>query len=195
MHDSALGLHHCLASQDILDRRVGGACLALQDILGFASAEQINLFSSRLAPKLSNKLDILGGASAEFEQIQLCTRLAPKLDDGEVTLLRSSIRSNVSLQGLRPTGFIPACILSSRWDYFRTAVLCRDSASLHPCLYYNVPTGLCVWANIIVSSHCLAGARHFGLRLGRVQVSLTLRSACSIVLFHKTFWASPRDNK
>ena len=28
---------------------------------------------------LSNKLDILGGASAEFEQIQLCTRLAPKL--------------------------------------------------------------------------------------------------------------------
>ena len=37
--------------------------------------------------------------------------------DGEVTLLRSSIRSNVSLQGLRPTGSIPACILSSLWDF------------------------------------------------------------------------------
>ncbi len=64
MHDSALGLHQ--------------NCPTSQDILGFTSGEQINLFSSRLAPKLSNKLDILGGASAEFEQIQLCTRLAPK---------------------------------------------------------------------------------------------------------------------
>ena len=44
-------------------------------------------------------------------------------EDGKVTLLWSSIRSNVSLQGL----------------------LYRDSASLHPCLYCVVPTGLAFW--------------------------------------------------
>ena len=48
-----------------------------------------------------------------------------------VTLLRSSEWNIRLLQGFRPTDSTPACILTSLRDYFRTAVLCRDSASLH----------------------------------------------------------------
>ena len=58
-----------------------------------------------------------------------------------MTLLRSSERNNTFFTGV-PLRSTPACIVSSLWVYFRTAVLCRGSATLHPCLYYNVPTGL-----------------------------------------------------
>ena len=37
--------------------------------------------------------------------------------DGEVTLLRSSDWNIRLLQGLRPSGYIPACILTSLRDY------------------------------------------------------------------------------
>ena len=83
-----------------------------------------------------------------------------------VTLLWSSERNGRFIQGLRPLGYIPACILSSLRDYFRTAVLCRDSALR--------ATSLPVFCRPIVQQ-----VGHFGRRLGRVQVNLTLRSACS----------------
>ena len=71
-----------------------------------------------------------------------------RLGDVMVTLLWSSIWSNVRLQGLKPLpvfcrpygtifrtavlcrGYTPACILSSLWDYFRTTVLCRGDAPM-----------------------------------------------------------------
>ena len=41
-----------------------------------------------------------------------------------------------------PFYFVPACIVSSLRDLFRTAVLCKDSVLLRPCLYCVVPMGL-----------------------------------------------------
>gem|GEM_PF-4779923 len=234
-------------------------CLVLQDILGGTSAEQINLFSSRLAPKLGGRES---DAPTEFYMVERClagtpfyfvpaciiTSLrdfafvlfhktfwaAPRNNkficsplgllqnwaDGWVTLLRSSKRKIHFIQGLRPSGCIPACILSSLRDYFRTTVLCRDSASLH------------------------FASQGIGRRLGRDYACITLRSACSdipaciltsrrdllwggdaptefymverclagtpfyfvpaciitslrdssFVLFYKTFWAAPRQS-
>ena len=95
-----------------------------------------------------------GGASAEFKwtfyfikNFFLPWQSLSKLDSAHLAYKKLTLRSARS--------DIPACILSSRWDYVRTAVLCRG---WNPCLYYNVPTGL------------------------------------AFVLFHKTFWASPRQS-
>ena len=91
----------------------------------------------------------------------------------------------------------------------------RDSASLHPCLYYNVPTGLCLDYEVVTllrssirnktffyrgyaTLHpclysdvpmglCLSCfTRHFGLRLGRVQVNF---------LFHKELFLAMAEPK
>ena|GEM_PF-2139739 len=125
-----------------------------------------------------------------------------------VTLLRSSIRNNTFYTGT-PLRCIPACILSSLRDYFRTAVLCRGYATLH---FASQGIGRRLgrdYACITLRSACSdipacilsflrdlglsCFTRHFGRRLG-ITNKFVLLSACSIVLFHKTFWASPRQS-
>ncbi len=116
----------------------------------------------------------------------------------KVTLLWSSIRNKTFFTGT-PLRCIPACIITSLRDSafglwgsnaptefdMEDAFLYRDSASLH------------------------YASQGIGRRLGRDYACITLRSACSdipacivsslrdfsFVLFHRTFWATPRDNK
>ena len=87
--------------------------------------------------------------------------------DGEVTLLRSSERKRRFITGVET----PACILTSHcptswtfWAGWRVTLLRSSKRNntfftgtppfgLHPCLYSDVPTGLCVWATGV----CLGG--------------------------------------
>ena len=150
-------------------------CLVLQDILGGRVAVGRDRRVTLLRSSEWNIRLLQGLRPSGYIPACVLTSLRDlRLGYGVVTLLRSSERKRRFITGVET----PACILSSLRDYSRTAVLCRDSASLHPCLYCIVPTGLRVWAMDIVSSHCLVSTRHFGRRLG-IKNKFVLLSACS----------------
>ncbi len=67
------------------------------------------------------------GITNNFVLLSACSKIGLRghaWADGMVTLLRSSKRKRRFITGVET----PACILPSLRDYFRTSVLCRDSA-------------------------------------------------------------------
>ena len=141
------GLHPCLYSVVPTGLFV---CLVLQDIL--------SCFTRHFGLRL--------GITNKFVLLSACSKIGRT--GWRVTLLRSSIRSNVSLQGLRPLGSIPACILTSRWD---------------SCLGYGVVTLLrsSVWK------------RRFITGVETPACIITSRRDSSFVLFYKTFCLVKQD--
>ena len=123
-----------------------------------------------------------------------------------MTLLRSSIRSNVSLQGLRfasslpvlcrpygtilelpfyagvPLHYIPACNLTSR---------CDSSFVLFYKTFWEAGK-VTLLRSSVWKIHFIQGLRPSGYIPACILSSLR---DYSFVLLYKTFWAAPRDNK